>query len=359
MRTFIALDAVIAFLLALVLTARFRQFALRRGMLDVPNARSSHRTPTPRGGGVAIVMAVVAILPVLALQHVVSWSTAGALALAGVLAAAVGYADDRASLSIRVRLVVQFVAAGVVLALCGTTAVTNAIPPIAAVPVLGAILAILYLVWMLNLTNFMDGIDGLASIEVITVCLGLLLCTALLPQASLSETTLLLPATTALQVESIAVMATVAAATLGFVYWNWPPARIFMGDAGSGFLGLLLGTLTMLAGALAPALAWASLIVGGAFVVDATTTLVTRLIRREKVHQAHRSHAYQHAARRWGHQRVTIAVTGINLLWLLPCALMAVFGMLHGAVALIIAYIPLLALAVRLRAGFPDPAPRE
>jgi Fuc2NAc and GlcNAc transferase len=146
-----------------------------------------------------------------------------------------------------------------------------------------------------------------------------------------------------------------AAATLGFLVWNWPPAKIFMGDAGSGFLGLTLGGLSLQAAWAAPTLLWSWVILLGIFVVDATLTLVRRGIRGEPVYHAHRSHAYQHAAQRWdSHTPVTVAVAAINVFWLLPCAVLVARGSLDGAIGIVVAYAPLIAAAMWLRAGVPD-----
>jgi Fuc2NAc and GlcNAc transferase len=125
-----------------------------------------------------------------------------------------------------------------------------------------------------------------------------------------------------------------------------------MGDAGSGFLGLMLGALSLQAAVARPALLWCWLVLLGVFIVDATVTLIRRLLRGERVHEAHRSHAYQHASREFGaHRPVTLAVAAINTFWLLPWALAVAAGRIEGVVALIAAYLPLLILAFRFRAG--------
>jgi Fuc2NAc and GlcNAc transferase len=205
---------------------------------------------------------------------------------------------------------------------------------------MGNSLAPVYLVWLLNLTNFMDGIDGIAGIEAITVCLGgVLLYVVAVPGA----TSWLAPFV-------------LASATIGFLVWNWPPAKIFMGDAGSSFLGLMLAALSLQAGWVAPKLFWSWVILLGVFVVDATVTLIRRMARGKKFYEAHRSHAYQHAAQRWGaHLPVTLAVGAINLCWLLPVALLVALGSLDGMLGVLIAYAPLVAAALWLKAGKPSP----
>jgi Fuc2NAc and GlcNAc transferase len=203
---------------------------------------------------------------------------------------------------------------------------------------LGWAIISLYVVWMLNLTNFMDGIDGIASVETITVCAGAAFSSVLAsPNARLWLAPLVL-----------------ASATLGFLVWNWPPAKIFMGDVGSGFLGLMLAVLALEAAWAAPRLFWSWVILFGVFVVDATVTLIRRVARGERFYEAHRSHAYQHVAtRRGAHQPVTLAVGAINLCWLLPLALLVALGRLDGLAALAVAYTPLVIGAVRMGAGKP------
>ena len=125
-----------------------------------------------------------------------------------------------------------------------------------------------------------------------------------------------------------------------------------MGDAGSGFLGLMLGALSLQAAVARPVLLWCWLVLLGVFIVDATVTLVRRLLRGERVYEAHRSHAYQHASREFGaHRPVTLAVAAINLCWLIPWAMAIASGLVEGLVGLVAALVPLLALALRFRAG--------
>jgi Fuc2NAc and GlcNAc transferase len=143
-----------------------------------------------------------------------------------------------------------------------------------------------------------------------------------------------------------------SAAVAGFLVWNFPPAKIFMGDAGSGFLGLMLGALALYSAHIAPQMLWVWLILLGVFIVDATYTLIRRLLLGDKVYEAHRSHAYQYATRKYGrHLPVTLAVLAINLFWLAPWAVAVAFGAVDGAVALLCAYVPLLWLAWYFHAG--------
>lgn len=331
----------IALLVAVVviawgLTALLRRYALAKSLLDVPNARSSHTLPTPRGGGVAIVIAFLVAISISVWSLALAPQLFYALFGAGAAIALLGFLDDHGHIAARWRLLGHFGAAIWALYWLG------GLPPLSLFGVwvdlgwLGHILAAVYLVWLLNLYNFMDGIDGIASVEAICVCLGGAILYALVEAPLLSDIPLLI----------------LAAATLGFLLWNFPPAKIFMGDAGSGFLGITLGILSLQAAWGDPALLWGWLILLGVFVVDATFTLLRRLLRGDKVYEAHRSHAYQYASRRAGrHLPVTLAVLALNLFWLLPMAAMVALGWIEGLVALVVAYLPLLALAVFYNAG--------
>ncbi|RMQ45411.1 Glycosyl transferase, group 4 protein [Pseudomonas cichorii] len=329
------LSVIAVALLSLVLTAVLRRYALSRSLMDVPNARSSHTIPTPRGGGVAIVVAFLLSILLLAWDDRVPSAALIAIGGAGGLVALIGFMDDHGHIAARWRLLGHFAAAAWALVWLGGLAPLNFFGFSVDLGIIGQVLAAFYLVWMLNLYNFMDGIDGIASVEAVTVCGGISLIYVLGGFGDLLWGPALL-----------------AAAVIGFLYWNFPPARIFMGDAGSGFLGIALGMLSVQAAWASSQLFWAWLILLGVFIVDATVTLARRLLRGDKVYEAHRSHAYQFASRRYGkHLPVTLAVGIINICWLLPVALwVSVLGG-DGVTGVLIAYVPLVILALRFDAG--------
>lgn len=321
---------------ALLLTWLLRRYAIARSLLDIPNERSSHTVPTPRGGGVAIVVTFSVTLALIAWAGVLPETDAWALLGAGAWVALVGFLDDHGHIPASRRLIAHF--AGSIWAL----AWLGGLPPLLLFGFIvdfgwvGDVVAAIYLVWLLNLYNFMDGIDGVASVEAICVCLGGALLYVLTVPQSLDW---------AVPVLLLFVVA-------GFLFWNFPPAKIFMGDAGSGFLGMVLGIFSIQAAWVVPELLWSWIILLGVFVVDATVTLVRRIWRGEKFYEAHRSHAYQYASRRLGaHRPVTLAVLTINLGWLLPLALLVALGTLEGVLGVMIAYLPLLGLAYYLKAG--------
>ncbi|WP_414865269.1 MraY family glycosyltransferase [Pseudomonas sp. IT-P12] len=325
--------------LSFILTGSLRRYALARSIIDIPNERSSHTIPTPRGGGVAIVVTFLATLPIFGASGLVAWPQLIAIGVAGALVAIIGFMDDHGHIAARWRLLGHFGASLWALAWLG------GFPPITLFGTdinlywFGHFLAAIYLVWLLNLYNFMDGIDGIASVEALCVCLSICLLYGLSGASTLIWGPLIL-----------------GVAVIGFLYWNFPPARIFMGDAGSGFLGMALGVLSLQAAWESSDLFWAWVILLGVFIVDATFTLVRRLLRGDKVYEAHRSHAYQFASRRYGgHLPVTLTVGAINLFWLLPVAYAVTQLGLDGIGGVVIAYIPLIILALKFRAGQLEP----
>lgn len=321
-------------------TYGLRRYALARSIIDIPNARSSHTVPTPRGGGVGIVISLLLAFPALTYAGFLSWSITWNLLGVGVVVALVGFLDDHGHIAARWRLLGHFLASIWALYWLGGLPTIILFGFNLELGWLGHVLAAFYLVWMLNLYNFMDGIDGLASIEAICVCLG----ASLLYWLGGFDGLIIVPLV-------------LSAAVAGFLFWNFPPARIFMGDAGSGFLGIILGLLSLQAVWVSPKLLWVWLILLGVFIVDATVTLLRRLLRGDKVYEAHRSHAYQFASRQFGkHLPVTLAVVVINLFWLLPIAACVVLLELDGAFGLILAYAPLIALALKFNAGALEPA---
>ncbi|GKS04291.1 glycosyltransferase family 4 protein [Pseudomonas syringae pv. theae] len=329
------LSVIVIALVSLILTALLRRYALAKSLIDIPNARSSHSVPTPRGGGVSIVIAFGMAIVFLAWANQLSPSVLAAVAGSGGLIAIIGFMDDHGHIAARWRLLGHFAAAAWALVWLGGLAPLNVMGWTLSPGPVVQILAAFYLVWMLNLYNFMDGIDGIAGIEAVTVCLGMAGIYALGGYVELSWQPLLL-----------------AAAVAGFLCWNFPPAKIFMGDAGSGFLGMVLGVLSIQGSWASPRLFWCWLILLGVFIVDATVTLIRRLLRGEKLYEAHRSHAYQFASRHYGsHRPVTLAVGLINLVWLLPVAMWVALGGGDGLAWTAIAYVPLILLAQRFHAG--------
>lgn len=296
--------ALAAALLAAAITGWVRRQALQRLWLDVPNARSSHQAPTPRGGGLGIVVASAAGFVALAAAGVVELKLCVALLGGGVAVAWIGFRDDRKPVAAGVRLAVHVAAALWALAWLGGVPPIQFGSTVVDFGPLGYVIGVLAIGWVLNLFNFMDGIDGIAASEAAFMALAAAGLAGLATASGVSAAALVF-----------------GAACLGFLAWNWPPARIFMGDVGSGYLGYVLAVLALAAMSQSPVALFIGLALGAVFFVDASVTLARRLLRGERVHEAHRSHAYQWLARRWGsHRAVTVAVLWFNIAVLLPIA---------------------------------------
>jgi Fuc2NAc and GlcNAc transferase len=322
-------------LFTLILTGLLRRYALSKNVMDIPNHRSAHITPTPRGGGVAFVVSILVSIPCM------NWlgflTPVGSLALmcAGVFVATLGSLDDHGYLNAGWRLLGHAVAALLALYWMQGFPTINFIFWTLPAGLWLNIFGFLYFIWLINLYNFMDGIDGLAASEAICVCTSAAFIYWLCGDSGLMALPLVL-----------------AASVAGFLLWNWPPARIFMGDAGSGFLGYILAVLSLQATHMYVQLFWSWLILLGVFIVDATYTIVRRACQGDKIYQAHSTHAYQRVSRRFGsHLSVTLAVILINLVWLLPLAILVGLQKLDGVLGLMIAYFPLLMLAIYLGSG--------
>jgi Fuc2NAc and GlcNAc transferase len=153
-------------------------------------------------------------------------------------------------------------------------------------------------------------------------------------------------------IEWLSLLFFLASCVAGFLIWNWPPARIFMGDACSGFLGFVLGALAVGTSVNGPMTLWGWGILGGVFFVDATTTLLVRMFRREKWYEPHRSHVYQILSRRFNsHSKITLGVFLVNIFWLFPLALWATNKPSVGLLLLVLAWAPIFVIAYRVGAG--------
>jgi len=288
-----------------------------REILDCPNERSSHQVPTPRGGGIAVIGSTLLAWAVFARTESVPSGVFG-IVLGAVLLAAVSWFDDLRGLSPIVRLLAQAAAVAVgILVVPGPRDLFY----LAAIG--------LVWIWWINLFNFMDGIDGLAGTEAAAIGAGLLLFAGVGAGADPALRTL---------------AAAVTGAAIGFLVWNWSPARIFLGDIGSVPLGYVLGFLLL---DLAARGRWTiAVILPLYFLADATITLLRRLLRGERVWQAHREHFYQHAVRRGlGHAAVVKRVIAADLV-LIGCGWAAENGWNATALAASAATVAILLTAL-------------
>ncbi len=284
--------AAVAFGLSAWLTFWFsRPGSKLYNILDHPNERSLHDRPTPRTGGVAILIAVYLSAIVAAVCCVAPMAALGWIAAAGLLVAGVSLADDWFGLPVRYRLIAHFAAAGLVvvagldLADLGLPGASSVLPALLSVP-----LTLLFIVWMINLYNFMDGMDGFAG-----------------GMAVFGFGTFAVLAGGAGHGLFMVLSLIVAVSAGGFLLFNFPPARIFMGDVGSTLLGFLAAALMLWAERDGVFPLWIGVLVFSPFIVDATVTLVRRVLRGERIWQAHKSHYYQRLVELgWGHRRTVL-----------------------------------------------------
>jgi Fuc2NAc and GlcNAc transferase len=361
-----------AFFSTCLLTYLIRRYALAKSLIDIPNARSSHSVPTPRGGGLAIVIVCLALplwLAGVILFDTVEWGDSRGLQsvssiFAFIAVAGIGFWDDHKHIPARWRLLVHFGASALVLINISQFPVLSIFGFTIANQWLLFFLYLFGLVWLLNLYNFMDGIDGIASIEAITVALSAAALLFMRGENSVSYSLILFSSTIA-----------------GFLVWNFPPAKIFMGDACSGFLGFSLGWIALITSDMFMPVSewipvfninlWSWLILLAVFITDATFTLIKRVLNGDVWYDAHSSHAYQHYARQLihhfqeqgfehhdartkSHRCVNLHMTLINIFWLFPLAAMATFYPYWAFLITVIAYLPLIFIAYTLKAGITE-----
>lgn len=329
----IILTFFISILLSWLFTSRVRRYALKKDLLDIPNARSSHSVPTPRGGGLSIIIvllisAVVSLfLPDAPVQLLVS------LVLATLAYAVLGWQDDKHDLPASIRFLFQLLIAAVFI----EWLVWNRMPDftLSSGGIVVILFSVLWIVWMVNLYNFMDGIDGISAVE--TIMLG----TVTSFWFAMSG------------VYSIAIICiAVAGAGLGFLRWNWSPAKIFMGDVGSLALGAFFAIIALIGSSSLNIPFSAFLILYAVYLVDSGVTLLQRIIKRERWWQAHRSHFYQRAVQSgYSHAQVSLAVMVINLLLALLASLV-VAGVLDANIALLASLVILAPLMFLINSRF-------
>ncbi len=306
-----ALVAVLVFLVALLttllLTPGVRRLVFARGLLDYPEDRRVHQLATPRGGGLALVAGLSVSLVLGGLfAPAPDFYWLQTLLLIGLLGL-LGGGDDLLSLGIGVRLAGQVVIAAVMLYILGGVETISVGSVLLYQPVVLTGLALIGVIWLINLHNFMDGSDGLATMQAAWVGLAFSWIFWRDYQAG-----------------AMLMSLGLAGSALGFLVWNRPVARIFLGDIGSVVIGGLVAWLVLNALILDSASIWVSLVVCSVFVVDATATLLLRVRQGERWYTPHRRHAYQILIRSgWSHGRVLLLYTAINLLIVLPVTLWA------------------------------------
>lgn len=319
----IALPAFLAFLISWWVTGRLCSPRSVLPILDHPNNRTLHSSPTPRTGGVAIITGVVLCLVAAAVTVAITlpaeekflpkglasgslWIVASTL-----LVFVVSFVDDWLDLPASLRLTIQAVAALIIIGGVGLTLPSIPIPGVAVIQLgwFAAPVSALLLIWMANLYNFMDGMDGFSG-GMTFIGFGFLAYFGWIAGSPIM----------------LLISGSVAMSALGFLVHNFPPARIFMGDAGSITVGFLGGTLMLLGVRDGMFDLWIPIIVFSPFIMDATVTLMRRALRLEKLWEAHREHYYQRVVLSgWSHRRTVLMEYTIMVL----CGGFAV--LYHGA----------------------------
>jgi Fuc2NAc and GlcNAc transferase len=291
----------------------------------LPNERTLHAGAIPRGGGIVLATIWLAFLLVVFLDGHVEPGDFLALFIGGGAMALLGIVDDIVDLHALWKLVVQVIAVAWALHWIGGFPDIAFASAVVDLGMAGTLLGVVILLWGISAYNFMDGIDGMAGSGAIFISLSMGSFLSLEGQHGFGALCFLL-----------------AAVCAGFIWFNWPPAKLFMGDAGSGFLGYVFGVLMFATVREMPPLLWVWLITMGYFITDTTTTLLLRIRYVKKFYGTHRFHAYQSLARRTGsHVRVTAGVLLIQLLWLLPLAIGAYVEPEFAPWLFIVAVVPL------------------
>ena len=288
------------------LTDATLRLARARGWFDLPNDRSSHTAPTPRGGGISIVVMTLGAELILWSRGHLDTPQLMALLIGGMLVACVGALDDIRSVAIRWRLTAQFVAGTIAVAALATSSALSFDGIRLSLTGVGGAASVVGIVWMTNLYNFMDGIDGIAGSQGVVASAVAAVLFALTDQAGLSVTA------TAL-----------CGAIIGFLIFNWAPARVFMGDVGSCFLGFTFAVLAIAGDHQGGVSAVWILLPLSPFIADTAVALVSRVARGARVGSAHREHLYQRLVQN-GYTHSTVALRfGI---WAAAMGCLSIFG---------------------------------
>ena len=294
--------SVIFFILSFFLTYYLIHYAIKKDIIDHPNERSSHDIPTPRGGGLSIVVSLIACTVFLFFKNEFAISNLSILGLGVLIISIVGLVDDVVNLNAVTRAIL-YLAASATLVLYSVSNIYD----YSLMNILVVSIFIIFISWLTNLFNFMDGADAIAGIQTIAAAFpaGLLLYIT-----NERETALL--------------CFTLAASTAGFLVWNWPPAKIFMGDVGSCTIGYFFGGIIVINYLQNSLSIYIWLVLLSFFIVDATLTLIKRMVNKEKWYQAHRSHAYQRYLQMgYTHKQLAIIIALFSMLILWPMTYLA------------------------------------
>ncbi len=294
-------------ILSALLTGFIRRLSIKGRFIDIPNERSSHKTPIPKGGGVSIVLILNCTIMALFFYGKIELDLFISMLVGLFIVSLIGFIDDCKSLSILIRAFSYMLASIFSLYVIGgflSVSINNYYFNLGS---FGFVLGTIFMVWMTNLYNFMDGTDGLAGIQ--TICVSFF-CGLLLYFSSHFYLGL--------------ILICLASATIGFLCWNWPPAKIFMGDVGSCAIGFLFGLLAIYTEKKGIVSISVWLILLAPFFGDATYTLLKRMINGEKWYKAHNSHAYQKLYQiGLSHRKLAVRLMVVNITVVWPLAYFA------------------------------------
>ncbi len=327
-----------AFVATLLITRALIQFSNKMGMIDTPNIRSSHELPTPKGGGLAFFTVFTLITVWFHFFYPNYRPIVTPLLYGGPCVVILGWLDDRYSLPALLRLLVHFVVAFLIYAL--VTQWFKIDLDISFLPDLlwvNALFCVLFIAWFINLYNFMDGADGLSSSTAIAASI-LMAVVSIIHNAP----------------EIAMVYCLIAYTVSGFLFYNWSPARIFMGDTGSYFLGFLFASLALISKAYADVSFYSHIIIFGFFIFDATYVLCRRALRGEPIFRAHKMFVFHKLLEKgWSHRKISALYSMTVVLWLFPLSNLASIYDDYGMIIVVIAYLPLLMFAIYNKAGEP------
>lgn len=320
-------------LVSFVLVACYRKIAIRNAWLDIPNHRSSHRELTPRSGGLVILLMYTFLLVfqlITGQLQVVEW---GVLVIP-IGVGLIGFVDDTVSLYPSFRFFGYLLLVAVMVTAFMPLPLVNVWEYSIESDWMLLAIYVLAMTWLINLFNFMDGINGIAAGQFIFVVVA---------------SYFLLPVLVSYQFD---IMLVVVASVVGFLCWNFPFGKVFLGDVGSTFLAAILAVLMLFTIKYQGASPWMWFILCASFIVDTGYTLIVRIYTRQVWYQPHASHAYQILARRWSsHGKVVVLMMLLNILWLWPLAWLAAQSTGAGVMWAVVACLPLIAICRLVNAG--------
>jgi Fuc2NAc and GlcNAc transferase len=353
--------AIIFLSLGIFATKAIIIFSEKNNVKSLANERSSHIESISSGGGLAFIIITICSLYFFSYQEYFYIKNVYFLLFASSVIGLVGYWDDLRDISALTRFLTQLLSSILVVLIFSDFPEIQFLSYTFIDANTSKIFGIIFLVWLTNLYNFMDGIDGLATIQGIFILFSYIFLVLILDPVSMnSDAKIFFYYSTIILFSSL----------FGFLFYNFPNSSIFMGDAGSSFLGFFLGSLGIYAAANNWISFWTLIIIWSMFIVDATVTLLIRIYNRDKWYQAHRSHAYQKLtiifsekldsrfeksiARAKSHRRVCSIYFLINLFWVLPLSFLSIKYYQYGFIIALVCFCPLIISSIIIGAGKRD-----